>query len=860
MLNHAVVVTWYGGRTRTNETNRFGFGVLVTSDASGSDDWVGRDVYIQAENLVPLPGPETVLVGTVVESKKGLAMLDPQTLQTMLQSQPESAADILSRVLHVDTYVKYSPSFGDASVCLSDDQIVGMLRATQRRSARKRVKDRRYEEPGALDDIHPEHLECLFTNASVGLRLTHPLLAGLVQAQDVMHIRESAPPKRVPYELSAAWSRALSSGGARARAVRERRHLQGPTSSVITHRGDEWLSQARREVFAWRSSHPGRSESDNPLDGLLDIDIDDHVAEQAKRLPLRFRASHASWPRLISDEELDGIIMPLLLHGDSREALDSTVVDFFETWGDGLQNAHQILNGKSTKLEKGGATIHLSEVSGETALRSMTRYSAHVMSRLSQMSEHEQDVWACFLLHPRTILSRASYPEMAPRWDSVWQARLQSTNSNELMQRALRLHWTSNLNTLEPLLSRSEYSWVDSAPPESKVRLVYSLVSQNRQTILQAVGAHLDGAAGVLGRFAIAVWSGEKTGRSPKTESLIKELERVAASCLFEGRPINEHFTAIAPACLDHACAKVSFCEAKLKPPKDAKDYDTAEVWCGRVRGFRRPRTPNGVLSRMGWKVACAAGPLCASDALGGWTVAEFLDALQITRYPAYVIGPMDLAIRLGAWLNRVLEIEERLRCRTCQELMTQDFEFAKFDAVYRSTVLNCRHGEGHDQNVYLSHCWNCSSEKRAGLTFVDGRDCTIRFEHRDYPRARNYLLCMECGAGPDKKATGDPGLSEYELIGRLCPKCGVAVTKWRGTSMNRSCPSCNHQIRLTFKHFDWISNEVDKKKTDIWETDITSTGLDEFDDPALFEPPGVNDPRPVREPSDRFVGKARKR
>lgn len=846
MQEHVVVVTWYGGQRGTGEQNRYGFGVLVTTEPGGNETWVGHDVYISAEHLEPLPAPGSALIGSIVETKKGLALRGDkvQALEALLHEQPERMAEIMSRVLHIDTYTKLSSSIGNDVLILNDEQIVGMLSAPERRSARIRTADRFDRDSGALDSIRHEHLKYLYENASIGLRLTHPAFAGFAQAQDVLRIRECMPPERASYDLSDVWSRALSSRG-------------------------ESHSEARKEIFKWRSSHPGRSESANPLKGLLDVDIDEQIVGEAQQLPLRFRASHSSWPRLISGGELNRIVMPGLLAIDTRKKPELDEVPFGNEQNEWPEWLHELLTGQAVQIEHGGDRIQFASVKDKTLLKMLNAQMVRSLSSQCVSPDGMQDAWIWFLLHPNTVGLRALYPEVEEAWDPVLRARLQITSNEVLLGRALELHWESEVNIIESLLSRTDDAWIDSASQEAKTRLVYFLVSQDRRARLQSIGDYLDGAAGVLAKFAIAEWSAQQNGESWGTGKLIEELERVAAECLLKGRSITEYFTAIAPACLDRASACVAFCEAKLQSPSKHKgEEEDPKVWCGRARNYRLPRESSGTVRLGRWNTKCAAGPLSSVGSVNGWTVAEFLDALKIAVYPAYVIGPMDLAVRFGAWINRLLEVEERLRCRTCRELMTQDFEFAKFDAVYRSTVLNCRHGEGHDQDVYLTHCWNCSREKLAGLTFVDGRDCAIRFEHRDYPKATNYLLCIECGAGPDSKATGDPELTEYELIGRLCPKCGDTVGRWKGETRNRSCPKCNHQIRLTNKHWKWISEEVDKRKTRIWTGEASPPGFDgpfpdeppRFDGFSLTEPSRFDDQPPVGEPPPWVVSKERKR
>lgn len=833
MVEHIVVVTWYGGERKTGETNAFGFGVLVTTGPDIGEDWIGRDVYIAAEHLDPRPVPGCPLIGCIDVSQKGLALRNGQPLETWLREQPEMASDILSRIQHVDTYIKYSSNQGSIAATLSDGQIMAMLRAPARRAAVLRATEHVDRDPGALDCLQRKDLEFLFEHASVGLRLTQAEFADFLQAEDIIRVAETAPSDHIPYELSDVWSRAVTRSG-------------------------ELHSQARRVVFSWRCSHPQRPESANPLNGLRNIDVRDDIVAEAQQLPLRFRVSHSSWQRLISSAELAGVITPKLLTIDVHGQPEVDELPFVAGQDEWPEWLHQLLTGRSVEIEHEGDQLLFARVPDEAARKLVNALIARTLSSETALLARVRDAWLWFLIHPNTVKRRASYLDVEDTWDQILQAQLQTTNNVVLLGRALELNWKSEVSTIESLLSRSDDSWIDSVSQESKTRLVYFLVSQDRRARLQAIENYLDGAAGVLASFAIAEWSGQEDAELRGTGMLVEQLERVATECLLKGEDIAEHFAAIAPPCLDRASGHVKFCEAKLKLSTESEsEVDDRKFWCGRARNYRQPRGLNGTTSSGLRVMNCAAGPLSPVGSVNHWTIAEFLDLLKVSVYPAHVLGPMDLAVRLGAWINRVIEVEERLRCRTCNELMTQDFEFAKFEAVYRNTMLDCRKGEGHDQGVYLSHCWNCSKEKLAGLTFVDGRDCTVRFVHRDYPGVARYLLCINCGAGPTQKATGDSEVNAYELIGRLCPKCGIAVESWGGNFQNRSCPHCNHQIRLTWEHWNWISKESDKKKTRLWRAEATSQRLDGA---SLVEPPRFDDPPPVGEPPPWEISKGWKR
>jgi hypothetical protein len=62
--------------------------------------------------------------------------------------------------------------------------------------------------------------------------------------------------------------------------------------------------------------------------------------------------------------------------------------------------------------------------------------------------------------------------------------------------------------------------------------------------------------------------------------------------------------------------------------------------------------------------------------------------------------------LKLSGWVNRLIEIQDRMKCTVCNETMIPDYRYAKNLAVYNSTVARCKHN--HHEPVYLTHCWAC--------------------------------------------------------------------------------------------------------------------------------------------------------
>ena len=130
-----------------------------------------------------------------------------------------------------------------------------------------------------------------------------------------------------------------------------------------------------------------------------------------------------------------------------------------------------------------------------------------------------------------------------------------------------------------------------------------------------------------------------------------------------------------------------------------------------------------------------------------------------------------------GGYVNRLMEIRDRLYCRLCRQTMTPNTRYAKNLAAYHVTVAGCpNRAPGHDLDVYLSHCWGCES-------IIDSRTGPIRVEQ--------LYLCLQCGSGPQR--------SDSFTQGDICPKCGNDERMVSGKRGGRCvmCHKCGHEIRL---------------------------------------------------------------
>lgn len=157
------------------------------------------------------------------------------------------------------------------------------------------------------------------------------------------------------------------------------------------------------------------------------------------------------------------------------------------------------------------------------------------------------------------------------------------------------------------------------------------------------------------------------------------------------------------------------------------------------------------------------------------WSLAELLAVSGVVP-DAGGLGlrsPDEYVPKLSGWVNRLNEIRERLACSACGAMMRPNYEYAKNLARYNVTIVSCDGGGGHDQNIYLNHCWSCRE-------IVDSRESSVQDED-------GYYICIHCGSGAPK--------SPSHTQGDRCPACGSGPMRGKGRYC--VCGACNHEIRL---------------------------------------------------------------
>lgn len=148
------------------------------------------------------------------------------------------------------------------------------------------------------------------------------------------------------------------------------------------------------------------------------------------------------------------------------------------------------------------------------------------------------------------------------------------------------------------------------------------------------------------------------------------------------------------------------------------------------------------------------------------WSLVELADKFKLGI-------DKEFFTRLGSEFNRLYELRERLKCRTCGEYMHRTkfadwkdvenlYEETKSEhfAVFASTTFQCQNSECYDREiVYLSYCWHCKG-------IIDSRDSSVR--------VKGYYLCEQCGAGyRDFDTPGSTSGGHYAIFpATICPHC----------------------------------------------------------------------------------------
>ncbi|MDZ8024010.1 MAG: hypothetical protein RMX97_04895 [Nostoc sp. DedQUE11] len=224
----------------------------------------------------------------------------------------------------------------------------------------------------------------------------------------------------------------------------------------------------------------------------------------------------------------------------------------------------------------------------------------------------------------------------------------------------------------------------------------------------------------------------------------------------------------------------VKYCEGKLWERQEVKTADEAQIitsaYCPRARNncnlFEQNKKENSNFGLYGARLYAE----CSQD-WKDWSLLELFKAVNIVPSLPDLKRPEDYLPKLSGWINRINEIRSRLKCSVCKDIMPHNIEYSQFSTRFRVTVFSCKHGKGHDSNIYLNECWGCSQ-------IIDSR------ESRYQSPENNYYICIHCGSGTQ--------YSNTYTQGDICPKCGtIGMEVSPNNNRYRKCHSCKHSIKL---------------------------------------------------------------
>jgi DNA-directed RNA polymerase subunit RPC12/RpoP len=238
---------------------------------------------------------------------------------------------------------------------------------------------------------------------------------------------------------------------------------------------------------------------------------------------------------------------------------------------------------------------------------------------------------------------------------------------------------------------------------------------------------------------------------------------------------------------------EVKYCEAKT--------WQEHMAYCPR---YKQGCTYNGK-QRYNNRWNSPSGAKVYPDAfleLSKWSLQEFLSALSIS--PSSLGGELvksdEYVNRMGGWINRTLELKERLRCQYCDTPFKSNLKYSMRLAVYNATRFTCIHHNenqtNHDQHIYISHCWSCKG-------VIDQREGGFQDDN-------GYYLCITCGSG-------DLGSTTFTQ-GNKCPQCGTEeMTKSDHHARGYECWKCTHTIILPQDYdLTGLAEDIQKRKMEI--------------------------------------------
>lgn len=245
-----------------------------------------------------------------------------------------------------------------------------------------------------------------------------------------------------------------------------------------------------------------------------------------------------------------------------------------------------------------------------------------------------------------------------------------------------------------------------------------------------------------------------------KPDEVVRALQAWIINLAKEGQLVSNmgELSRILPSCRENI---VQFCEGK--PPTGT---------------FTTPYCPR-------LNEGCSKGIVAPQDSKYSTENWSLIDLLGVPGSgPREELFGRTLINSVAGWGNRIYEINERMKCESCQEPLKVNLAFSKkFDAAYSMTRAACSAKCG-EHEVYFSHCFNCKE-------VIDSRES--RFVQLD-----NGTL-HDTGGDPNKMESGKFFICIHCANDGMpwCPSCGEHNPKNDGEifGANRGCRNCGHQV-----------------------------------------------------------------
>lgn len=291
---------------------------------------------------------------------------------------------------------------------------------------------------------------------------------------------------------------------------------------------------------------------------------------------------------------------------------------------------------------------------------------------------------------------------------------------------------------------------------EVKLLFIYKSIFQNK--LYTAIKCE-DNEHPIV-RYVYKIWMSHEKDKHQTFQDAHSILQEYIVKNAWNANFDTSLFGLFFPPCFLMENTNVLFCEGRIWH-HDGKQ----EIFCPRTRTACNVSTLQNPAGSRVYPL-----PELPSDQ---WRIGELLLKRNIVPSLPGLNNPVEYAAKVSGWINRLLEIRERLRCSVCGEFMVPNMKYAKHFAAYNMTIASCSKGEGHDKNIYLNHCWACTQ-------IIDSRENVIQVE--------KYFLCNQCGSGPQKSAT-------YRQ-GDICPRDGHRPMKQNPNNPREfSCEQCGHSI-----------------------------------------------------------------